>query len=281
MTTTSNTNMEHNTKRLLINILAATDALWTPHRRPGNHDEATVLAERRKLYREAGVLWNSGRFAPWAKTEATRHGVTRLLRELGADGLICANNPTGLRTTTVKLTDAGEAIARDLIGTPTLADSLPLVEKIHAYRLHPDGADYLGRAWCPETHLAGIPWGHPDQQDVFGAVLDKLHPALVAGVLVAVCSVQGHCWYSLNPGQPEALRAEVAALPARQRPEPDEELLDAYWTGRIDNLHALHREKSDGREIGGIPMPVCPERRGSPITRAAAGAVATMRKGKR
>jgi hypothetical protein len=240
------------TDDILLAILAATDALFIPDRDPCDHNRHAVLYERRRDFPDAGIPWASEKAMP-GLDETGRKQVQRALEGLVGQGLVDALRPKGAKTVGVRLTDAGEARVRAMCGLPLFEGAQAAVD--HLVRLIEDDSAcvYMGRIWTPETALAGVPWGDDERRHKFVEVEERLLPALVRGLVVSNCTVRGHCWYSLNVLQP-TLPPVPADGPSRL------ELARGQYYGRVKHEMADLRlaEPLNAREIGDIPMPVCP-----------------------
>src|SRR5687767_11957561 len=119
--------------KLLIRVLAATDVLWMP-----NRGHLQIVSERRRLFAHAGIPW-SGQYMgvgdDAASAEALRMSVSRHLAAIAADKFLACSNPTGMRTTAVRLTDMGDDYTRALIGGSMLTPgALAVMREIHALR---------------------------------------------------------------------------------------------------------------------------------------------------
>jgi hypothetical protein len=240
------------TDEILLAILAATDAVFVPDRDPRDFRRHTVLYERRRDYPNAGVPWASEKVLP-GLDEAGRKRAQRALEELVAQGMVEARRPKGAKTHGVKLTDAGEARARALCGLPLYEGTQAMVEQLS--RLVDDGSTcaYMGKLWTPEPMLAGVQWGDNARRKKFVEVEERLLPALSRGQVVSNCSIQGHCWYSVHP-KPTPMPPVPAGLPT----STDDHRAEYYVRIHQELADLRLAEPLNPREIGEIPMPVCP-----------------------
>jgi hypothetical protein len=116
---------------------------------------------------------------------------------------------------------------------------------------------FLGRVWIPETALAGVRWGDNERRHKLVEVEELLLPALVSGFAVSNCTVRGHCWYTITPAGLAAIKSPPPL--ARDFPEPSIEARSDYYSRIHLEIRALAAAKPENeREIGEIPMPVCP-----------------------
>jgi hypothetical protein len=235
----------------LVAVLSATDAVFIPSRDPQSLAHR-LICERRAA---AGVSWASERVLP-GLDEAARKQVQRALDELTVRNWVVTIQPHATKTLAVRLTDAGDARARALVGIPQVEASLPMLERIRTLMAGDEVCEHLGRLWVPETALAGVRWGDNEHRHAFVEVEEKLLPALTRRWVESNCSVRGHCWYT--PGSvPATAPPTVPGLPARS-----DAARRQYYAGLFAEWEVLattHPECS--REIGDIPMPVAGIRR--------------------
>ena len=112
------------TTRILIEVLARTDALFAPFRdwRKANAvQNAAGIIERRIAFRRAGIDFHVG------GTPTERKLIERSLRALERDELLRIRRRSGRRYA-VKLTEVADQAARALVGLPGLAVSLKIVD---------------------------------------------------------------------------------------------------------------------------------------------------------
>jgi hypothetical protein len=256
---------------IILSILASTDALWSPCRKPAWGGPGVVIWERRQLYRDGGgVPWNSRKLGAKdaATFEAERKAIYKTIAEARVAELVETSNPTGLRTVTVKLTEAGDDHARKLTGQTTRAEAMTTLDRIHAFRTDPAGVDNAGLAWMPETSLAGVEWGGADSIEPLSLVQFAMLPLLVSGLAESVCSIQGHCWYALTPAGVAIAQEREQKPPTAPKPREfgaggDDEAWN-YYVDRLKDERAglAMTAPSKVGEIGLMPFPVCPIRRG-------------------
>lgn len=241
---------------ILFAVLAATDAVFIPDRDPTARPRCVVIYERRRDFPHFGVPWASEKVLP-GLDDAGRKQVQRSLEHLAAIGMVETVQPKAVKTLGVRLTDAGDAHVRALAGLPTLADALPVVRRIYDLLSADVACQFLGRVWVPETALAGVRWGDNDQRHKLVEVEELLLPALVRNYAVSNCTVRGHCWYTITPAGFDAIKSPPPL--ASDLPDADADARREYY-GRIHlEIRALAAAKPDNeREIGEIPMPVCP-----------------------
>jgi len=167
--------------RLLLMILAQSDALFYPCRKWGQHT-GIVLHERRALYRDAGVHWKSPRGGE-GSTVADRKAAQRKLADLRLEEFVESRNPSGSRTVAVKLTAAGDAYARARANIPSLWGAMAPLNAILALADHPEAFDFFGARWVRETTIAGTDYGKPGVGEKLVELQNRLLPALLPGLV--------------------------------------------------------------------------------------------------
>lgn len=166
--------------------------------------------------------------------------------------------PKGAKTLGVRLADSGDARARALVGLPTITDALGTLAQLADIERHNATCAFLGRTWVAETALAGVRWGDHVHRHRFVEVEDRLLPALVRGWAVSNCSVRGHCWYSITSAGRERLD-QPPAVATTEGVATCEEARREYCHRVRQELLTLAAAKPEcEREIGEVPMPVCP-----------------------
>jgi hypothetical protein len=230
--------------RILLGLLAATDAVFIPDRDPLSRKRHAVLWERRKYFRQRGLPWSS-EAVEGASDEAVRKRVQREIDRLKGARFVHAYRPQGSKTVGLRLTDAGDQYTRALAGLPTLASSLVLISRLRELTQSDAARPWLGRMWVPETVLTGVEWGDNEQSYKYVELEEQLLPAIVRGWVICNCSIRGHGWYSLvKPSPPTSIPAKAPEKSVAARE------ISALYVAKPEN----------DREIGQIPMPVCPER---------------------
>jgi hypothetical protein len=259
-----NANMDSRDETLLA-ILAKTDAVFWPIR---NHDTPGRRAfyERRRAFLSAGLPWASG-----AASEAGRKAAQRELDALRAEGLVKTYNPRGARTLGVRLTGTADDCLRRKLGLATYADALGFLDELYRRREDPDGFDGIGTGtggglpWSSEQALTGIRWGDNDKRVYYVLLTEDLLPLLWRGLVESNSSVQGHVWYGLTAegyelaaGRDETGEACLDYPPPL--PEPgDDEAFAFYHDRRREEIDAIESATpKDTRDLGDIPLPVCP-----------------------
>jgi hypothetical protein len=243
---------------ILIDALAKADALFAPTRR-GNR---AAIAERRAAYPHRGIPWASR-----GTSEAARKAAQRDLEALRLAGRVKVYKSRG-RAIGIALTEAAEDDCRRRCGLATFGDVLGLVDELARRVEDPDGADWGGWAWTPETALAGCEWGDKENAWRLAILADDVAPLLLRGLVASNSSAQGHTWYRLTRRGMTLAAERVAdglAVPFEHADPPagEPEALDFYRACHRDELARLRTAQADAMgEIGPVPLPVAmPTRR--------------------
>ena len=242
----------------LVKILALTDAVWFPLRRWDNPKAPANLYFARLDFRRFGVVWASDE-----ASEAGRKAAQRMLEAMTQDGLVVTSRPRRVKTLAVRLTDAGETMARDLCGLPTILDAAPweALAKIAAQSKRPP--TLLEELWIPENKLVEAP--HDEKRwtqealDNFRDLEFDLLPALSrewvesnSSVYNAFYSLTGAGWERLDQGAPEPRqqrgRGDVAA--GELYAQVSRRALEAWGTKEPDNPNELGMIGLPGAYLG-------------------------------
>ena len=243
--------------QIMLSILAATDAVFIPDRDPKARPRHVVIYEHRWAFVKAGIPWSSEKVQP-GLDETGRKQVQRALDDLVRQDRVVSFQPHAAKTLGVRLTEEGDHYARALAGLPGVADAVPMMERLLELERGPDACGFLGRLWIPETVLAGVRWGDNERRHAFVEAEEKLLPALVRGWGESNCSGHGHCWYCVWPAGRKDLQK---SLPTIELPAPTEQARGKYYYRVRQELEGLAMASPQcDREIGEIPMPVCPIR---------------------
>jgi len=240
--------------QILVAILAATDAVFLPDRSPISSPRHQVICERRKYFPTHGVPWASEKAGP-GLDEAGRKQAQRALEGLVAHGLVHTVQPKLAKTLGVKLTEVGDRELRAKVGLPSFDEAISALEQI---AICETACEFVGLRWVPETALTDAQWGDDERRQEFVKLEDRLLPALVRGFVRSNCSVKGHCWYSLTKAGEKFLAKERPNSEPAKRAFTEEAKREYYY--RIhEELALLAAAKPEiDREIGDIPMPLCP-----------------------
>jgi hypothetical protein len=133
---------------------------------------------------------------------------------------------------------------------------MPLMQRMLTGADHPEGVDLYGRAWLSETFLADTAYDAPDAREKLTDLQEAMLPLLVNGFADSLSSIGRHVWY--------AAITTAVVNPTTSPASIDSDLQDLYWTSRVKELSDMQSAApSAARDIGMIPMPVSPIRRGS------------------
>ena len=239
---------------ILVQILADTDALFIPNR-SWDFPRPTNLFFGRRNYGKMGVAWASGQ-----KTTAGRKAAQRALEALAKDNLVYTFRPNHAKTAGVKLTDEGEAQARELCGLLRLADSWWICKRLADLSKPPSKAKTYDDVWISEEEILILPRSPEgeDQAAFLGGLTlteDMFLPALSRGWAIANSTIHGNVYYALTQAGWDVLDDE----PPAERPEvdPSPEANKAYLDRVREQLdHLEHDRPENPREIGMLPLPV-------------------------
>jgi hypothetical protein len=218
--------------RLLVKILAMTDATWLPLR-TWERPRPTNVHEARAMYRTAGVPW-----ASTDTTEAGRKASQRTIEGLAQAGKIIVRRPTKTRALCCRLSDAAEAETRALAGLPGWRGAWLALSRLAELGGHAGEFQLTDRAAWPHDQVA---------------LAAMLLPALARELVVAGSTSSREVRYSLSP-------AGVAWLAETDEPqdhpgEPHDaaaRLYDEHATAALDRLSTLEPRQS--RELGLVPL---------------------------
>ncbi len=215
---------------LLIDILAATDAIFAPLRQADwKSENARSIFQRAQRFFSCGVHWTSG------GTSAKRKASFNQIARLSAESRLELFPPHGLR-----LTDQAEWNARSLCGLPGLDASLKLVDRI----------EKAGGFRVEENTLARTEYGRPGVTEKLVAIEYQAAPALARGWLVAESNRSGHVAYSCH-------RSPAANRVGAELPASDPEMRKRYEAKFREFRHELRfAEPLDDRDIAPIPLPI-------------------------
>ena len=238
---------------ILVQILADTDALFLPNR-SWNFTKPTNLFFGRRRYGKEGVVWASGR-----KTAAERKAAQRALEALAKEGLVTIFRANNTKTTGVKLTDEGEARARELCGLPSLANSWWACDALTMHSKPPGEAKTYDDVWVSEEKLSRVP--HPGEgkdQTAFlreiNLIEDEFLPALSRGWVVATSTVHRNVFYALTQTGWDILKGDWPE--DRPEVEVNREIRRAYLDRIEEQLDRLeHARPENPNEIGMLPLP--------------------------
>jgi hypothetical protein len=196
------------TTAVLIEILAATDAIWSPPRvfsNPAGHlpnPAWAALIERRQLFAAAGVdLVYSG-------TSSERNLASRRLAQLQSAGLVEVATHSGRRVA-AKLTRRGDDIARWLAAEPLVCESWRWLRLLAALV---EAGVSIGPQ-VREDDLARTDYGSADASRKLLDVETDLLPLKVAGLVADNSDANCRVWYSLTAAGELAATRRAPAMP--------------------------------------------------------------------
>ncbi len=234
-------------RRILIDLLAATDAVWSPLRvwsppRPCN------IHELRKRYGSGGIAWSSDQVSA-----AGRKASQRAIESLADRAIVIITRHAG-RASLVRLSEHGDAIARRLTQEATgMSYATECLQRLARLAGKPGtGID----GYVPETLATGTVWGDGNE-DVLGQFQFDILPALVRGWVVSETTVHGHAWYKLTDNGLGVVAGHIEPPAFTDLPEPIMNGMSLYFDS-LDaaraNIDAMAPLKAG--ELGFIPAAV-------------------------
>lgn len=239
----------------LVRLLALEDVIWLPLRDNWDGRRAAVTYQIRWAWEGHGVPVPFG-----GGDQAGRKAAERRLARLEAGGLCTVHRPGG-RARAARLTAAGEAAARRLLGLPGLDAAVLMMRRMRTRPYHA-GPGYAPGEWVAETELADHPWGHPDTRP-FGAVENDLLPALRRGWVESRSTLRRHVYYMLTAAGAAALAGPDPAPAGAARFDP--RVWDLYQGTLLREHERLgSAPPPDPKQLGLIPLPAS---MGLPVSR--------------
>ncbi len=215
--------------RLLVRVLATTDAAFWPIRRPEweHLRPAAIVAARDSIRRNCGVI------VPSPGTAAERKAAERLTDSLVQAGHLKARRRG--RGRFLRLTDEAEDRVRHRCALPGLWLSFETARR------------HVGATWTPEVALNdGVGWGDGRSRELAFVELLML-PALIRGVVVSGSDVQAHVYYRRVK--------DVPSWPLAEEPEPEPMLAELYRQEAAAARGRILAADVGSLEIGELPLP--------------------------
>ena len=229
---------------LLVRVLGATDAIHLPIRdRTGRANENVYLA--RKAFGSRGVSVIVG------GDPTTRKTGERLLAEVSEAGLLVVASDSA-KAAGCKLTAAGEARARALVGFPDRREGRELLGRVAGI------ARKYEMGHCPEIDLNdGKGWGKATLEDrrALAWIEATALAALVPGWLTANTTLAGHACYAPTEAGLAELKAP-SADPTGPLPPRDPDAVALYREVQDARLRELSTARTETREIGPLYLPL-------------------------
>ena len=233
--------------KLLIELLAATDALWRPDRAvDATMPTASTLAALRLAFPKSGV--------PFSGHGAERRGRQGVVATLAKRGLL-ATSGRG-KGVCAKLTEAGDLTARALTNNPLINETWAMMRRV---------AKLACESECglltPETGLGGTKYGEPDCMSACTWIEWCLLPGVLRGWCTSRSDREGRVYYSLTATGVDVAAADVPTLPP-DLPPVDEEAERHYIDAVIEARQRYRNMDSPNPSEAGPPcLPVSLELR--------------------
>lgn len=220
--------------RSLLSILAAVDAAFLPER-PTERVWDVRAGPLRADYRSGlGIPWSSG-------GAANRMAASRALEALEEAGHVVRRAEAG-RTTHVRLTDAGEARARSLVGLPSLLDAVRQGRKFKKY-VDPD-------RWLIEVIPAGLEcedWPKDrGTDDPLMNLEERMLPLLLRGWAKSIEDAHRHAYYAITQRGAKALAEKLPPAPPDLY---DQRAMEFYFDELGSAIKALKARKPELRLV--------------------------------
>ena len=249
--------------RILLDILAMTDSIWLPDRRPLADKRHTLIFELRSAYFASGVtIANLG----GGGSDAARKQSSRALQALVDKKMVTVHRPKWARALAAKTTLRGDTFSRALAGLPIychddlinlarLADSVGMECSGLVYG--PGGAETIILTWIPELDLCGIVGKNdPNHKGKRADLALRLLPCIIQGLVVSGVNVEGVVSYSLAPSGRAAVQKGPESL-SEELPEVSDAAVDYYIAAVEAAMNKLETQPPlRPNEIGEIPLPV-------------------------
>ncbi|MDX1961598.1 MAG: hypothetical protein SFX18_00505 [Pirellulales bacterium] len=228
---------------VLVSILAISDAIFYPCREP--LENGPLIYGARKTFVKKGIPWSSTLIG--ARNNAQQVEIHRLVGSLIHEGLIKCHGRENK-----KLTDQGDSYARRLVGIPTIAESIGLLELLAEYSKSAKGYEHFNARWQPETWLAFQEFDTPGFSEQARGIEMRLLPALNRNWVDSNCSTLGHCWYRLKECRPD-----MWALSSKQADFAKEVQINPAMQKLYRELRTfLPKAEKILMDIGLIPIPI-------------------------
>jgi DNA-binding MarR family transcriptional regulator len=226
--------------KALVGLLADQDAIFVPPRDPDREGWITTWQLR----------WNyDSEGMPWRASGRDAKAKERLLSSLVGPGYVtrCTRS---VKTTRVKLTPRGDAIARALAARPNVPEAIEMLAQIREL------CRKRRKTWLAEIALnEGRGWGDGHHEEL-QRVEDDLLPSLVRRWVDCNATTRRAVFYSLTDTGRNVLAGENDQHIPDELPEPWPGCEDLYILevkAALDRLRDA--EPPDLREIGRIPFP--------------------------
>ena len=179
---------------ILVETLAATDAVWLPMRSWSRPGPANRYFARRDFATQ-GVPWASG-----GASETARKSAQRGLEAAVEGGLVTIFRPRRIKALWAKLTAEGEAEARRLAGVPARYSAWVSMGELARHSKRPAAAEMMSDVWVSERALLSSPdLGGDELRRELLLVEDLMLPALVAGFVESGSTIRGAVSYAISP----------------------------------------------------------------------------------
>jgi hypothetical protein len=232
---------------ILVQILAATDAVWRPLRRADwARQTPGVVYEYRHRFPSSGVPL--GLPDP---SETGRKAVQRGMEDLASRGFVTLHGRE--RRASVRLTEHSDILARQLVGLPNVNKAHAALRQTIELQATGDGLGPLtSELWLAELH----DYADTDKcRQKLIAVQESLLPALWRGWVESNSDCVGRVWYWATDLGRKVAKLSAPTLPS-DLPSADVDADKLYSNELLAYRARLRNSRPDvPGEIGFIPLP--------------------------
>ena len=229
-------------EQILASVLARTDALFIPIRKPREVCMGQIC-DMRMSYKATGVSWTSDTVG--ADDNASQKRVQYVVRKLVSDGLVTM--PKRYR---LKLTELGYQFTRALCGMETIDNAFFVLHQLW----ETEGRHFLDHVWVREDQLNDTAYGSKGYRGVFAWFEELMCPLLVAGLANSNSTREGHVSYALTTDGILRLMEEPPEAPPL--PAKSDECLAYYSNALKQEIAALHSiDPEFHNNVGQIDLP--------------------------
>lgn len=238
---------------ILVSLLAATDAIWTPCRE--SHDGGRIAVavvnswEARTAYRAGGLPWASG-----GRSDAERKELQRSLADLEAAGDVVVSRPNGVKSLFARLSDSAYDRLRRQCGLAGLEIGSLMLKLVAQFSYRP--ATLMQHQWIREPKLnGGRGWGDGNHGELY-EVAQRAMPSLMAGWLKTNCDCECRIYYAVTDAGWKLLDDGWKPV-AGEDVKRDSRFELAYWEQLgVERKRLLTKKPQCAIELGTLPLPV-------------------------
>lgn len=236
--------------KLLVVVLATTDAIWSPCRL-ASLDSRSVIWEMRAEYRSHGVKWRPADLVQ-SRGPAGRQKAFKALNAVEESGLVESWVGGRERRSHVKLSPQGLKLARMLCGVSAAEETQHYSNALRKCRS--EGKSWSDDHWIRETWLTHVEYDQSQEtSDTLYKLEEALLPLLELGVVESNTSVGGHAWY--REAHENALILDVVARDQSFGAIPNQRHSELYSEIFQSQMNVIANSYPTGKDVGLIPLP--------------------------